>query len=138
LEQHGIAPREEWIVEAGHDDAAGYAAMQTMLARNPRPDGVFCFNDPVAVGAMRAILEKGLAIPRDVALIGVANMHYSDLLTVPLSTIDQGTAAMGREAARRLLECMSVKRKIAAEEHLVPPKLIARHSSLKKTALEGV
>jgi LacI family transcriptional regulator len=96
LEQHRIGPKEEWVVEAGHDDVAGYAAMQVLLALKPRPDAVFCFNDPVAVGAMRAILEAGLAIPNDVALVGVANMHFSDLLTVPLSTVDQGTMAIGR------------------------------------------
>ena len=138
LEQHGIAYREDWTVEAGHDDASGYAAMQALLTLKPRPDAVFCFNDPVAVGAMRAVLEAGLAVPGDVALIGVANMHYSDLLTVPLSTVDQGTETVGQEAARRLLQCMAAKRKLPAEERLVPPRLIARASSLRKTALERV
>jgi LacI family transcriptional regulator len=132
LEQHRIALHEEWVIEAGHDDAAGYRAMQMLLALRPRPDAVFCFNDPVAVGALRAILEAGLSVPRDVALVGVANMHYSDLLTVPLSTVDQGTTTVGQKAAQRLLQCMSAGRRLPPEELLVPPKLIARVSSLKK------
>jgi LacI family transcriptional regulator len=132
LEKHGVAACEKWILEAGHTDAAGYECMKTLLGLEPRPDAVFCFNDPVAVGAMRAILEAGLAIPRDIALVGVANMHYSDLLTVPVTTVDQATDSIGREAAQRLLVCMGAKRKLAPEEYLVPARLIARASSLRK------
>lgn len=39
--------RAEYVVEAGHDDAAGETAMRRLLASSPRPDGVFCFNDPL-------------------------------------------------------------------------------------------
>ena len=46
--------------------------MQQLLKGRPRPDGVFCFNDPVAVGAVRAILESGLSIPEDIAIVGAA------------------------------------------------------------------
>ena len=73
--------------------------MQRLLALTPRPDGVFCFNDPVAIGAMRAILELGLSIPDDIAVVGVANMHNSDMLRIPLSTVDQGTPTVGEQAA---------------------------------------
>jgi LacI family transcriptional regulator len=120
------------IVPGGHDDAGGYQAMQNLLMRKPRPDGVFAFNDPVAVGAMRAVMESGLGVPRDVAIIGVANMHYSDLLAVPLSTIDQSTEAMGREAAQRLLACMTADKPLPAQEILIPPKLIIRASSQRR------
>jgi len=121
--------REEFIVEAGHDDAAGFAAMQRLLALKRRPDGVFCFNDPVAAGAMRAILGAGLSVPRDVALIGVANMHYSDLMAVPLSTVDQNTGQIGRQAAQRLLSCMTAKTPPLPEETLITPRLVVRASS---------
>src|SRR5882757_44359 len=102
LGKYRIELREDLIIEAGHDDAAGYRAMRELLARDSRPDGVFCFNDPVAVGAMRAIFEAGLTIPDDIAIVGAANMHYSDVLRVPLSTVDQGTAAIGEQAAQLL------------------------------------
>lgn len=130
LDQYRVKARDGGlIVDGGHDDVMGYEAMQRLLALHPRPDAVFCFNDPVAIGAMRAILEARLRVPQDVALVGVANMHYSDLLSVPLSTVDQGTAAMGQRAARRLLECMSAKKPPIPERILIPPKLIVRASS---------
>jgi len=129
LQRHRLKIREDFIVDAGHDDGSGYTAMQGLLALDPRPDGVFCFNDPVAIGAMRAILQAGLSVPQDVGLIGVANMHYSDMLTVPLSTVDQGTAAMGQQAAQRLLACMTAKKPATATTILIPPRLIVRASS---------
>jgi LacI family transcriptional regulator len=129
LKKHGLKAHEELIVPAGHDDASGFTAMRGLLQSGVRPDGVFCFNDPVAIGAMRAILEKGLAVPGDVALIGAANMHHSDMLTIPLSTVDQGTAAMGQRAAERLLECMQASKPSSAKTVLIAPKLIVRASS---------
>jgi len=132
LEKHSIEFHEEWFVEAGHDDAAGYAAMKTLLMRKPHPDGVFCFNDPVAVGALRAILEAGLTVPGDVALVGVGNMRHSDLLTVPLSTVDQGVPSLGNQSALWLLECMAAKRRSPPREFLIEPRLIARESSSRQ------
>jgi LacI family transcriptional regulator len=130
LDKHRIKYREDRVVHAGHDDRTGYAAMRTLLTQKSLPDGVFCFNDPVAVGAMRAILGAGLAIPKDVAIVGVANMLYADLLTIPLSTVDQDTTGIGSRAAHRLLECMADKRQTPAPSELfIEPKLIVRASS---------
>jgi LacI family transcriptional regulator len=131
LARHHAKTRDELIVDAGHQDAAGYYAMQRLLALTPRPDGIFCFNDPVAIGAMRAILEAGLSIPRDIAVIGVANMHNSDMLRIPLSTVDQGTPTVGEQAALVLLANMTAKRRLAPQTIVVPPRLIVRASSLR-------
>jgi LacI family transcriptional regulator len=121
-----------FIVEAGHEDASGFAAMKRLLAAESPPDGVFCFNDPVAIGAMRACLEAGLRVPDDVAFVGVANMRYSDWLTVPLTTIDQRTSAIGMQAARQLLESMKAGKRLAPQTVLMEPELIVRASSLKR------
>jgi LacI family transcriptional regulator len=126
-----IAARDDFIVEAGHEDGSGYLAMQRLLKARPRPDGVFCFNDPVAAGAVRAILEAGLSIPRDIAVVGAANMHYSDILKVPLSTVDQGTKQMGEQAAALLLACMTAKKPLPPRQLVVSPQLIIRASSAR-------
>jgi LacI family transcriptional regulator len=132
LRQGGLALSKSLILSGGHDDRWGYEGMQQLLKLRNRPDGVFCFNDPVAVGAMRAILEAGCSVPGEIALIGVANMHYADLLTVPLSTIDQGTAEIGTRAAEQLLSCLASKRR-TVREYLITPRLIVRSSSLRHT-----
>lgn len=131
LEKHHMAARDELVVDAGHEDLAGYQAMRRLLALAPRPDGVFCFNDPVAIGAMRAILEAGLSIPQDIAVVGAANMHYSDIVRIPLSTVDQGTPMIGEQAAQILLACMAAKKPPAVKHIAIPPRLIVRASSLR-------
>lgn len=129
LHRHGLSPQ---IETAGHDDAGGYRAMKRLLGRKIRPDGVFCFNDPVAAGAMRAILETGLAMPGDIAIIGAANMHFADMFRIPLSTVDQDTAAMGSKAADMLLAGMQSEKKLPRREVILPPRLIVRSSSQRR------
>jgi len=129
LAAHGIPARPEYIADGHSDDEAGYAAMQRLLAAKPRPDGVFCYNDPVAAGAIRAILEAGLNVPGDVAIVGSGNVHYSDLLRVPLTTIDQDSAGIGEAAAGLLMECIEAKTPPAARRILIPPRLVRREST---------
>jgi LacI family transcriptional regulator len=129
LEKHGLSMTEDFIVEAGHQDTSGYQAMKRLLARTPRPDGVFCFNDPVAIGAMHAILDAGLSVPQDIAVIGAANMRYSDILRIPLSTVDQCTAEMGQQAAHVLLDSIATKKAVKPRQIVIPPRLIVRASS---------
>lgn len=121
LAKHGLAARSDLVRQAGHDDASGYRAMKRLLTLKRRPDGVFCFNDPVAIGAMRAILEAGLSIPQDIAIIGAANMHYADMFRIPLSTVDQGTSAMGEAAARLLLASMAAEKPLALRQVICRP-----------------
>ena len=90
LARHNRITTEDYTVEGGRDDTTGYIGMQRLLRLPEPPDGVFCYNDPSAAGAIKAVLEAGLSVPRDVAIVGAGNVHYSDLLRVPLSTVDQG------------------------------------------------
>jgi LacI family transcriptional regulator len=127
LKEHGLNPL---IEDAGHDDAGGYHGMKRLLSR--KLDGVFCYNDPVAAGAMRAILEAGLSIPGDIAIIGAGNMHFADMFRIPLSTVDQDTRALGEEAARLLLAGMAKGEKPPLCDIALPPRLIVRASSRRR------
>ena len=129
LAMRGLAPLKEYIVSGGHNDDTGYAGMQRLLRLKQLPDGVFCYNDPVAIGAMKAILEKGLSIPKDIAIVGAGNIHFSDALAVPLTTIDQGTCKIGRLAAELLLARIASKRRQKPIRVLIPLRLVIRESS---------
>jgi LacI family transcriptional regulator len=85
----------------------------------------------VAAGAVRAVLDAGLRVPEDVALIGVGNVHYSDQLRIPLSTVDQSSSLVGEHAAGLLLRLIE-KRTRGVRTVLVPPKLIVRESSARR------
>jgi LacI family transcriptional regulator len=103
--------------------------MKQLLNKSSRPDGVFCYNDPVAIGAMKALREAGLRVPEDVAVIGAGNVHYSDALAVPLSTIDQKTREIGGRAAELLLAQIGSKRSPRVEKVLIVPELVPRKST---------
>jgi LacI family transcriptional regulator len=124
----GIAVPDSYIVHAT-DDESGYLAARRLLALVPRPDAIFGYNDPTAAGAMKAILEAGIAIPGEIKVIGVGNVHYSDLLRVPLSTIDQSSTTIGQQAADMLIKSIGSKRKRPAKTVLIDPILVPREST---------
>lgn len=143
LARRGLVPLPGHIVSVGgsgdHLGAErGHAAAAKLLAASPRPDGIFCYNDPCAMGAMQAVLEAGLRVPADVALVGCGNLPYSDSLRVPLSSIDQASEVIGRYAAAMALKLAankSVRRKAKVE--LIPIQLVTRESSRRLSRAES-
>jgi LacI family transcriptional regulator len=136
LAEEGIFLPPAYIVRGTHgDDAAhlsGYASMRQLLRLSPRPDAVFCYNDPMAMGAMKAILEAGLHVPADIAVVGCGNVTYAGLLRIPLSSIDQASTAMGERAARLALSLIESKLQPKPKSVLLTPTLIVRASSCKR------
>ena len=74
-------------------------------------------------------MEAGFSVPHDISVVGAGNVHYSDLLAVPLTTVDQGTCQMGAQAAELLMERILSKRSARPQKILIPPRLIEREST---------
>lgn len=117
-------------LDEGGDDT-GYEAMQKLLRLDPRPDGVVCFNDATAMGALKAALHAGLQIPSELKLIGAGNTLYSDFFRVPLSSIDQNSRGIGEAAANLALELINSHSATPESPRsiLLEPKLVVRESS---------
>jgi LacI family transcriptional regulator, galactose operon repressor len=138
LASYNIAPLPGHIVSLGtsgdhRGEKGGYEAAQKLLAAEPRPDGIFCFNDPSALGAMRAILDAGLRIPEDIAVVGCGNFSYSDFLRVPLTSVDQGSESIGRSAADLALKLARKKEPVRPRSALITPRIAVRASSQYST-----
>jgi LacI family transcriptional regulator len=133
LKAAGCPPEEHYIINGGHGDDSGYDGMREMLKRRPLPDGVVCYNDPVAIGAIKAVLEAGLHLPGDIAVVGAGNVHYGDVLAVPLTSIDQGTRRIGVQAAELLMARIASKRPMRPKTILITPKLVERESTRRRT-----
>ena len=117
----------ERVEESG--DTVGFQVMQQLLKLGSRPDAVFCYNDLTAIGAIDATLKAGLKVPEDIAFIGCGNLRYANYLRVPLSSIDHGTAELGRVAGQLALE-LSAKPQQDPKSVLVPSTLVARESTI--------
>ena len=133
LTEAGMKVSEDYIIAEEKGDVetkqCGADAMTRLLSLKSRPDGVFCFNDPLAIGAMHRVLDEGLRIPEDVAIIGCGNLHYDDSLRVPLSSINQDTRRIGEEAARLTLAILNSKTPPKPETVVLQPELVVRAST---------
>lgn len=136
LSRNGMEGSDEYVVELkGGDDRSeehGYEGMQRLLGLKVPPDGVFCYNDEVAIGCLRAILGARLRVPDDIAVIGVDNIRFADLLRVPLSSIDQNSYQIGERAARLALKLIESRKPLRSARIVLPIHLVARDSTRAK------
>jgi DNA-binding LacI/PurR family transcriptional regulator len=111
----------DWSASSGYE-------MGRQLASDPALTAVFCGNDTMALGVMRALAEKGLRVPRDVSIVGFDDIPDAGFYTPPLSTVRQDFGEVGRQALSTLIERMSG----AIETGLrvrIAPELIIRASA---------
>ena len=107
--------------------------MATVLRLEPRPDGVFCFNDQLAIGAIMQAVDRGWRVPDDITVIGCGNLHYDDSLLVPLSSIDQHSSRIGQETARIALAIANATEPPEPETVVLQPQLVVRASTKRGT-----
>src|SRR5439155_5954029 len=106
---------------------SGYAAMRRLLALPQRPTAVFAADDAMAAGALRAIREAGLGVPRDVAVVGFDDAPIATLTDPPLTTVRQPVYELGAAAARLLVAQLRGQQPAPVQEHL-PAELVIRQS----------
>lgn len=87
----------------------GYAALTNLLKAGKKFDAVFAANDLRAIGAIRAIKDHGLRVPKDIAVMGFDDLEFSSLLDPPLTTVSQPLYQIGVRAVKRLLKIIDKK-----------------------------
>jgi LacI family transcriptional regulator len=105
----------------------GYGAALALLSENGGIDALLCYNDLVAVGALRACAEIGLDVPRDVAVVGCDDIMFAGLLSPALTTLRVPKYDIGASAARMLLDRIGGRR--GEDEILLRPELVVRASA---------
>lgn len=103
LEESGIEFREEYCVPGNFDLESGYFAMCKILDLSDRPTAVYCANDDMAIGAMKAIREAGLRVPEDISLVGYDDNGVSAYQWPPLTTVKRPIEQIAEEGAHQLL-----------------------------------
>jgi len=104
MNEIGMAVDPELLIEGNHTLEGGAQAFARMLTLSPRPTAVLCSNDMTAMGVMRKSFAEGIVIPRELSVIGFDNVHITQFMLPPLSTVEMSQAEIARLAFRALLE----------------------------------
>ena len=110
----------------------GAAAMRRLLKLPDRPDAVFCFNDLMALGAMRAAHEAGLSVPRDIALVGFDDVEEAEYAIPSLTTVAPDKTKIAEAAVGALLD--RIANGYTEPSRMITPgfRLVVRESSRRR------
>ncbi|MGJ9411884.1 LacI family DNA-binding transcriptional regulator [Aeromicrobium sp. CF4.19] len=117
------------VAHGDFTEEGGVAAARSLLQQHPDLDGLFVASDLMAVGVMRVLAERGLAIPRDVAVVGYDDLDAAERTVPALTTIRNPVGEMAENATRLLLEQLGQKAPPPPVRVIYPPALVQRDSA---------
>lgn len=133
LEVAGLEYEESYVsVAEDFTFRAGYVATQRLLAQ-AHPDALFCANDLLAMGALRALADTGRRVPDDVAVVGMDDTDLAAMCSPSLTSVSLASEERGRLAATLLLERLADP-SIRVRRVQVPPTLVVRESTMSAHA----
>ncbi|NPV87651.1 MAG: LacI family DNA-binding transcriptional regulator [Anaerolineae bacterium] len=127
LQEHGIAYDDNLVMISGDASISGGCSAAHEMLRRANPTAFFLVNDLLAMGAIKAIQESGLNVPRDVSVIGFDDIPLSECIYPPLTTIRQPAFEKGVRAARLLVQYLEKKKK--PKSQLLDVDLVVRNST---------
>jgi len=108
LEEQGLECRPEWRILVGTSMESAFDGMLRWLEGEPElPTAFFADNDLIALGAIKALAQKGIRVPEDVSVVGFDNLPYSAISAPALTTIQVHKHSMGQMAVHHLLSVAS-------------------------------
>jgi DNA-binding LacI/PurR family transcriptional regulator len=110
-----------------HDYQSGYEIGKKFRSLPVKPDAMFVYNDLSALGFEKAILEQGLRIPEDIAIVGFDDIDRGEYAEVPLTTMRQPTKLIGMHAVEMLVKLMNGKSTVLRK--ILKPEIVIRESS---------
>ena len=110
LTRAGIPYEEGWVREGNFDEESGYAAIRELLALSEPLGAVFIASDMVAMGALRALHEKHVQVPEQMAVVGFDDITAARFITPALTTVHVPTFGLGWSAAELLIRLIDEDR----------------------------
>ena len=128
LHAAGVDVDPNLIVEGDWSATAGFEAVGRLCTNGTHFTAIFAMNDRMAIGAIRALRERGMVVPRDVSVVGFDDLPLASYFDPPLTTMRQDMFGIGREAARLLIRAL--EQPDSPRCHLrMPAELIVRSST---------
>ena len=131
LGERGVAIPPERILRAlCYTREAGLTTGRAMLASHPRVTAVYCANDLIALGLMKAAAECGRTVGQDLSVAGFDDIFVSQLVTPQLTTVRQPIAMLGRRAAELAVDAIDGRRD-RPKRIMLPVELVIRGSTAR-------
>jgi len=132
LSYYSIPFNPNMIIDAGFDEEDGYTTTRNFFRKSRSMTAIFAVNDPVAIGALKAMEELRIRVPADISIVGFADIDYASFLKVPLTTVSQPKQEIGETAAKIILneiERAANKEKTKHRKIVLEPRLVIRNST---------
>lgn len=124
---HGLAPDERLRFESEQSFEAAYDCVRCNIGALRNADGLFAFTDIMALGALGALAEEGIAVPRDFRVVGYDDLEIANWVRPKLTTIHQPRQEIARMATDRLFALHEGKG-VGLEQRMIAPYLVRRGS----------
>lgn len=130
LKDAGIEPDPTWFARGGYRMENGKKAMASLLDLDDPPTAVFCYNDMMAIGALRCAHERGYRVPDDISIVGFDDITEASYTCPALTTVYQDKFEMGRQGMELLLNLINKEPgEILPQVPLLDVKLVVREST---------
>lgn len=127
MRQSGLPLQLDWIVQGDFTMESGYVAVEKILAKEEHPTAIFAANDLMAIGAMNAVQQRGLRVPRDISVVGFDDIPSAVYMKPRLTTIRVPMYPLGQAAMVQLIQFHKGRRPQAA--HVLDFELVVRESA---------
>jgi DNA-binding LacI/PurR family transcriptional regulator len=128
LKEARLTVSPEYIQGGFFEKESGYQKAKLLLNMIPRPTAIFAANDLMAFGALAAIRDMGLQCPGDVSVVGFDNLDLTEVVTPPLTSVDQSGYQLGAVAAQVIADRIGGDTK-SKRAHILPTVLKIRASA---------
>ena len=127
LQANGIMLHHHLVSFGGFNAESGYERTKALMTGANPPDGIFCGNDYIALGALEYLKENNYKLPEEIGLIGYDDVFFSQLPLISLSSVRQPRDIMGQCAVDAILEQIETEETLSeAKKILIEPELIIR------------
>jgi LacI family transcriptional regulator len=126
LATYGLEVISDYFLEGDFLRGSGYQGGKKFLEMGKPPTAIFAANDYMALGTYQAIMEGGIKVPEEIALIGFNDIEFTSMKGIELTTIGQKKYEMGALAVKTLVDRIEGRKGGSPEEIILEPELIIR------------